>query len=90
MTRVLQMILSGEVQGVGLRAAIMRQAIALGLRGYARNIPNQTVEVVAQGSQQAVEALRTWISVGSHGIRVTDIETRYQERAEEFEGFEIM
>jgi acylphosphatase len=48
-------VVSGMVQGVGFRWFVARHARALGLGGYARNLPDGRVEVVACGG--AAEAL---------------------------------
>ena len=45
----------GDVQGVGFRFWARSQARALGLVGYARNLPDGRVEVVAQGAGDAVD-----------------------------------
>lgn len=48
----------GEVQGVGFRATVKRHALKLGLRGYARNLPDGCVEVVVVAENvDAVNAL---------------------------------
>ncbi|HEU4332102.1 MAG TPA: acylphosphatase [Lapillicoccus sp.] len=47
----------GDVQGVGFRFWARRQARALGLVGHAKNLPDGRVEVVAQGSGDAVDRL---------------------------------
>lgn len=54
----------GRVQGVGFRAATRMQARALGLRGHARNLDDGSVEVVAEGEAQALEALAQWLEDG--------------------------
>lgn len=48
---------TGYVQGVGFRAFVRRHAMRLGLRGYARNMPDGSVEVVAQGDDYAINQL---------------------------------
>jgi len=45
------------VQGVGFRAFVRRKALMLGLTGYAKNMPDGSVEVVAQGEETAIERL---------------------------------
>ncbi|CNH90655.1 MULTISPECIES: acylphosphatase [Yersinia] len=61
----------GIVQGVGFRYSTQRQALELGVTGYAKNCDDGSVEVVACGEQQAVERLMEWIKQGGpRGARV--------------------
>ncbi|MDH5833176.1 acylphosphatase [Luteimonas kalidii] len=54
----------GRVQGVGFRAATRAQALVLGLRGYARNLADGGVEIVAEGGPDALDALARWLEDG--------------------------
>lgn len=54
----------GRVQGVGFRYSTQREAQRLGLTGYARNMDDGSVEVVACGDSQKVEALIDWLKAG--------------------------
>lgn len=45
----------GQVQGVGFRYFTQQEALRLGIRGYARNLDDGSVEVVACGEDEAVE-----------------------------------
>jgi acylphosphatase len=51
-------VVTGRVQGVGLRWWICSRALDLGLVGHARNAADGSVEVAAQGERAAVEQLR--------------------------------
>ena len=44
----------GTVQGVGYRYFVLKQADALGVAGFARNLPDGSVEVVAEGTESAL------------------------------------
>ena len=48
---------SGRVQGVFFRAATRQRALELGVTGYARNLDDSRVEVLACGERDAVESL---------------------------------
>lgn len=50
-----KLIFYGKVQGVGFRKFVKAKADQLGVRGYVRNLPDGTVEVVAQADQQTLE-----------------------------------
>lgn len=61
----------GYVQGVGFRWHTQAQARALGgLCGFARNLPDGRVEVVAEGTRERCEALLAWLRAGDTPGRV--------------------
>ena len=51
-------VVSGKVQGVFFRASAREQALKLGLRGYAKNLSDGRVEVLAAGDAAARAAVR--------------------------------
>lgn len=63
-------IVRGKVQGVWFRASTRAQAERLGLRGYARNLADGGVEVLAAGDAAAIDALERWLHVGPPLARV--------------------
>jgi acylphosphatase len=63
----------GKVQGVYFRHSTRLEAGTLGVRGIARNLPDGSVEVIAQGSTSAVEQLRTWLQRGPAQARVDSV-----------------
>ncbi len=65
--------ISGRVQGVGFRASTHRRGQALGLAVRARNLTDGRVEVIARGSQAAVDALCDWLRTGPRFARVDDL-----------------
>lgn len=65
---------SGVVQGVGFRWYVARHARGLGLRGYARNVPDGSVEVVVEGSEEAVVELERLLHSGPAQARVERVE----------------
>ena len=75
-------LVSGKVQGVFYRASTARLADQLGLRGYARNLPDGRVEVVAVGDAASLEALAGWLGRGPPRARVTDVVAEEQALAE--------
>jgi acylphosphatase len=64
---------AGRVQGVFFRAAAREQALSHGLTGYARNLPDGRVEVLACGAVEAVDAMRQWLSHGPTRAEVTGV-----------------
>jgi acylphosphatase len=73
---------SGRVQGVFYRATCVRKAESLGLRGYARNLSDGRVEVLACGEAAAVEQLVAWLWEGSPASKVTGVDTSEADVAE--------
>ncbi len=67
-------IVSGRVQGVFFRASTRDQALALGLRGFTRNLPDGRVEVLAAGDEVALDRLAAWLRQGPEMARVDDLE----------------
>ena len=67
-------IVSGRVQGVFFRASTQTQALALGVRGHARNLPDGRVEVLACGAEQDVQSLCTWLQSGPSQARVSAVQ----------------
>lgn len=62
----------GQVQGVGFRYSTQHEAKRLGLTGYARNLEDGSVEVLACGDAGQVEQLLTWLRAG--GPRSASVE----------------
>lgn len=65
--------ITGKVQGVYFRHSTRVEAERLALTGYARNLPDGSVEVVAQGPVGAVERLRRWLHQGPKLARVETV-----------------
>jgi acylphosphatase len=65
---------SGRVQGVYYRGTAVRRAREMGISGYARNLPDGRVEVLAQGADAAVAAFIQWLWIGSSAAKVTQVE----------------
>jgi len=66
-------IVSGRVQGVFYRASTRECALALGLTGYAKNLDDGSVAVLACGKADAVDALERWLRQGPPAARVDDV-----------------
>ena len=74
-------IIHGMVQGVYYRASTVEEAQALGLAGYARNLEDGSVEVVAAGPRKDLEALVDYLHRGPSLARVTGVELDWNHRA---------
>jgi acylphosphatase len=82
------MSITGVVQGVGFRYFVRNRAKALGLDGYVRNLPDGSVEVVAEGERPAVAVLLEDLKTGPRHARVERVNIEWQEPRREFGGFD--
>ena len=70
---------SGIVQGVGYRFTTAKQAKQLGVSGWVRNLPDERVEGVFEGTKAAVEQMIRWCHKGPLGAVVKDVIVEYEE-----------
>ena len=84
-----RLIVSGRVQGVFFRANVRNKAVELGLKGYAKNLENGDVEVVAEGNEEKIKELVDYIKKGPGISSVTGIQVKHKE-PENFKSFEII
>ncbi|MEW8505998.1 MAG: acylphosphatase [Candidatus Thiodiazotropha sp.] len=64
---------AGRVQGVFYRASARHEAQQLGIKGYANNLLDGRVEVVACGTAEAVDSLLSWLRKGPQNASVTGV-----------------
>lgn len=82
-------IFFGNVQGVGFRYRARREASRLGLTGRAVNLPDGTVEVIAQGPKEKLEIFIKQLIRLEPPIWVEKVETTWRTLQEVRTGFEI-
>lgn len=85
----LRILISGEVQGVGLRYTSQKTAQALGLKGYIRNLKDGRVELVAEGEQAEIEKLTDWLSSGAPG-RIDQVNEEEMAFSGHYQDFKII
>lgn len=85
----LEATVHGLVQGVGYRAFVRARAVALGLRGHARNNADGTVSVVAEGETDALYRLVEALRQGPPAGRVESLEIQWDEPRGMAPGFGI-
>ncbi len=85
----LRMVVTGRVQGVFFRGAAAAQARALGIGGYARNLNDGTVEIVAEGARQALETMVAWAHRGPSAAHVEEVQVEWGEVLETFNEFKV-
>lgn len=83
-----RVVVDGRVQGVFFRDSCRREAVAAGVGGWVRNLPDGRVEAAFEGPSEAVERLVEWCRVGPPRATVTAVETSTEEPTGE-EAFRI-
>ncbi|MGQ9511977.1 acylphosphatase [Thermodesulfitimonas sp.] len=82
-------IVRGKVQGVYFRGYTQQEAVAAGVTGWVRNLPDGSVEAVFEGEREAVERLVAWCHKGSPAARVTEVKVTWEDWRGEFSDFTI-
>lgn len=82
-------IVHGRVQGVGYRDFARRAAETLGLRGWARNLEDGTVEVFAQGPAERLAELARYLRQGPRLADVRHLEEQEAPLSDGLAGFSI-
>ena len=86
----LRAVVRGVVQDVSFRYFVVQKARDLGLTGYVGNLPDgHSVEVVAEGSREGLEALVRHLHQGPPEARVKQVDTWWSEASEAYERFNI-
>lgn len=82
-------ILKGKVQGVNYREFTRREAGALDISGFIRNLKDGTVEIVAEGEERKLKEFERRFRKGPLLAFVTNIDLKEEAPTGEFEGFDI-
>ncbi len=85
----LYVLITGKVQGVGFRNFTQLNARQLGVKGYAKNLPNGKVEVVAEGDKAQLDALIALLKKGPRFARVDSLDVDERSFTGEYESFGI-
>ena len=72
-----ELIVTGRVQGVFYRASARDEAERLGLVGEVRNLPDGSVELLAEGEQAVLEELIAWCRRGPPMAQVSEVSIRW-------------
>ena len=81
--------ITGLVQGVFYRDSARDAAKKLNLKGYAKNMPDGSVESVVVGDKENIEEYAKWCEEGPASAQVELVELEWFNKIESFEGFEI-
>jgi len=83
-----RIIVSGVVQGVFYRENTRQAARDIGIRGRVRNLPDGTVEILAEGEEEKIRELEKWCYQGSPMSKVDNVQVSEAE-FEDFREFNI-
>ena len=82
-------LISGKVQGVGFRYFTRQNAMKLGVHGYAKNLLNGKVEVVAEGDKVTLDEFVKILWKGPPASRVEDVKVEARSHSGEYTSFGV-
>ena len=85
----IHVVVEGRVQGVGFRHFVWQHANQLELKGWVRNRWDGTVELIAEGDQETVNQLISFLWKGPRMSFVTQVKVAQREFTGEFRSFDI-
>lgn len=83
------LLISGNVTGVGFRLGTVYIARELGLTGWVRNTESKGVEIMAEGPEEKLQNLLTWVHKGPPLAQVEKVEVEWRKATGEFWKFEV-
>jgi acylphosphatase len=86
--RHLDILIEGDVQGVGFRWAARREAASLGVNGYVRNEDDGSVRIEAEADDATLDLFTAWCRRGPGSARVEHVAVK-QGVVRRYSGFEI-
>jgi acylphosphatase len=89
-TKRVQVTIRGRVTGVFFRASTQREAKRLGVTGWVRNRNDGSVEMVAEGEEDAIKEMISWAHHGPSAARVEHVDVRWRGYTGEFSDFRIV
>lgn len=85
-----RIVVKGRVQKAGYRDFVDEVAYHLNLKGYIKNLPDRTVEVVCEGRKENIEKFAAQIKIKEYPIRVDKVDITYSKATREFKDFDII
>lgn len=89
MKKQVRLLISGVVQGVFFRASALYRARELNLSGFARNLSDGRVEILAEGDVESLQKLIRWAQQGPSGAVVEKVEEDWRDAQGTFKEFSI-
>lgn len=82
--------ITGRVQGVFYRDSAQSEARRLGLSGFVRNLKDGSVQAVAEGKPEDVEAFIAWCKKGPPAAQVDSVAVSEEPATGEFASFVVL
>ncbi|MFW5894390.1 MAG: acylphosphatase [Bacillota bacterium] len=86
--KAVRLMLYGIVQGVGMRFHVSNTAKKVGVSGFVRNLPDGSVEIVAEGAPHEVDTFVDKVKNAERG-RITDTKLEDVPVKETYNGFQV-
>jgi acylphosphatase len=86
----LHCIISGRVQGIGYRDFVKNIGTEMNLRGFVANLPDGSVEVLAQGDLGVLKIFANHLQTGPDGSQVRGFYDEWRDTEKEFASFEAL
>jgi len=87
--KCVHLVVRGRVTGVFFRAASQREARRLGITGWVKNRNDGSVEIFAEGDEDAIKELVSWAHHGPSAARVDGVDIRYKSYTGDHSDFRI-
>lgn len=81
--------ITGIVQGVNFRFTAREKAKTLGLAGFAKNLPDGSVEILVQGDEAAINSFISWCHHGPPAAKVEKVHLDWENTTTTFPDFAI-
>ena len=88
--KFVHIIISGDVQGVGFRSWVKKEANQLKLTGWVKNRQDGSVEIAAEGTKLNLENFITLCRKGTELAWVEDVKVNWGIASGEFEVFQVV
>ncbi|MBB6447343.1 acylphosphatase [Bacillus benzoevorans] len=85
----LHIIVFGKVQGVGYRYFSQMKAVQYGVKGWAKNLPDGSVEIIALGTNDQLEPFTEELRKGNPFSKINNMEITEMDQIEHFHSFTI-
>ena len=83
-------IIRGRVQGVGFRYFTVQAARRAGVVGTVRNLPDGSVEAIAEGAPERLEAFRDEIARGPSYAFVSAVDEQEMQPTNRYRDFDVI